>query len=121
MIEHTTGGNMSLEELAQQHNTQPSSILRLTAEHSPGGAYPANVAAYINGVFKGSIAHDGHMAHGLPLFLPSCSPARDDRTPSPPARLPGRAASVTTYLERGGARSYCHRQWQRTACPLPSC
>ena len=28
---------------------QPSAILRLTAEHSPGGAYPANVAAYING------------------------------------------------------------------------
>ena len=25
MIEHTTGGNMSLAELATQHNTQPSS------------------------------------------------------------------------------------------------
>ena len=51
--------------------SQPSSILRLTAEHSPGGAYPANVAAYINGVFKGSIAHDGHMPQGLHLYLPS--------------------------------------------------
>jgi hypothetical protein len=29
------------------------------------------VAAYINGVFKGSIAHDAHMPQGLHLFLPS--------------------------------------------------
>jgi hypothetical protein len=71
MIEHTTGGDMSLAELADQHRTQPSSILRLTAEHSPGEAYPANVAAYINGVFKGSISHDGHMPQGLHLYLPA--------------------------------------------------
>jgi hypothetical protein len=71
MIEHTTGGNMSLAELADQHKTQPSSILRLTAEHSTGEAYPANVAAYINGVFKGSIAHDSNMPQGLHLYLPS--------------------------------------------------
>ena len=71
MIEHTTGGNLSLAELADQHHTQPSSILRLTAEHSPGQAYPANVAAYINGVFKGSITHDSHMPQGLHLYLPS--------------------------------------------------
>jgi hypothetical protein len=45
MIEHTTGGQMSLAELADGHKCQPSAILRLTAEHSPGGAYPANVAA----------------------------------------------------------------------------
>jgi hypothetical protein len=30
--------------------------LRLTAQHSPGGAFPANVAAYINGVFRGRMA-----------------------------------------------------------------
>jgi hypothetical protein len=71
VIEHTTGGSMSLAELAAQHGTQPSSILRLTAEHSPGGAYPSNVAAYINGVFKGTIAHDQHMPAGLRLYLPS--------------------------------------------------
>ena len=53
MIEHTTGGKMSLAELADRHKSQPSTILRLTAEHSPGGTYPANVAAYINGVFRG--------------------------------------------------------------------
>ena len=49
MIEHTTAGKMSLAQLADGHKSQPSTILRLTAEHSPGGAYPANVAAYING------------------------------------------------------------------------
>ncbi len=47
MTEHTTGGKMSLAQLADGHKSQPSTILRLTAEHSPGGAYPANVAAYI--------------------------------------------------------------------------
>ena len=71
MIEHTTDGNMSLAQLAAQHRTQPSSILRLTAEHSPGGAYPGNVSSYINGVFSGSIPHDQHMPKGLQLYLPS--------------------------------------------------
>ena len=47
MIEHTTAGQMSLAELADGHKCPPSTILRLTAEHSPGGAYPGNVAAYI--------------------------------------------------------------------------
>jgi hypothetical protein len=51
MIEHTTGGQGSLAKLAEQHKSQPSAILRLTAQHSPGGAFPANVAAYLNGVF----------------------------------------------------------------------
>ena len=52
------------------HKCQPSAILRLTAEHSPGGAYPANVAAYINGVFRGAIAVTEHMPAGLHLYLP---------------------------------------------------
>jgi len=65
MIEHTTGGNMSLAELADQHRTQPSSILRL------------QITAY--------------------------------------------SLYVTTYLEPGRRWWYRHRQWQRTACPLPSC
>ena len=70
MTEHTTGGKMSLAELANSNKTQPSAILRLTAEHSPGGAYPANVAAYINGVFHGTIAATDHMPAGLHLYLP---------------------------------------------------
>jgi hypothetical protein len=70
MIEHTTAGKMSLAQLADGHKCQPSAILRLTAEHSPGGAYPANVAAYINGVFRGTIAATDHMPAGLHLYLP---------------------------------------------------
>jgi hypothetical protein len=68
MIEHTTAGQMSLAELADGHKSQPSTILRLTAEHSPGGAYPANVAAYINGVFRGTIATTDHMLAGLHFY-----------------------------------------------------
>jgi hypothetical protein len=70
MIEHTTGGKMSLAELADGSKTQPSAILRLTAEHSPGGAFPANVAAYINGVFRGAIAVSDPVPAGLHLYLP---------------------------------------------------
>ena len=71
MIEHTTGGQMSLAELAAQHHTQPSTILRLTVEHSPKSVYPQEVADYINGVFEGRIPHDQHMPAGLRLYLPS--------------------------------------------------
>jgi hypothetical protein len=70
MIEHTTGGKMSLAELASGHKCQPSAILRLTAEHSPGQAYPPDVAAYINGVFRGTIPVTASMPAGLHLFLP---------------------------------------------------
>ena len=70
MTEHTTAGNMSLAQLAAQHHTQPSSILRLTAEHSPGKAFTSNVSDYINGVFEGTIPPDQHMPAGLHLYLP---------------------------------------------------
>jgi hypothetical protein len=70
MIEHTTAGKHSLAGLADEHKTQPSAILRLTAEHSPGNAYPGDVAAYINGVFRGKIAVTEHMPAGLHLYLP---------------------------------------------------
>jgi hypothetical protein len=71
MIEHTTGGEMSLAQLAAQHLTQPSTILRLTAQHSPGGAFPGNVSSYINAVFTGTVPPDQHMPAGLRLYLPS--------------------------------------------------
>jgi hypothetical protein len=44
MIEHTTAGQMSLAALADGHKTQPSAILRLTAEHSPGVNIHVSVA-----------------------------------------------------------------------------
>ncbi len=70
MIEHTTSGKESLAQLAGEHKSQPSAILRLTAEHSPGNAYPGNVATYINGVFHGTIAVTDSMPAGLHLYLP---------------------------------------------------
>ena len=68
--EHTTGGDMSLAELADSSHTQPSTILRLTAENSPKAAFPPNVADYINDVFRGTVPHDQHMPAGLRLYLP---------------------------------------------------
>ena len=70
MTEHITSGKESLAKLADEHDCQPSAILRLTAEHSPGNAYPGNVAAYINGVFRGRIAVTESMPAGLHLHLP---------------------------------------------------
>jgi len=71
MIEHTTGGDLSLAELADQHRCDPSTILRMTAENTPKAVYPPNVSDYINGVFRGSITHSQHMPAGLHLYLPS--------------------------------------------------
>jgi hypothetical protein len=40
MTEHTTAGQASLAELADQHKCEPSAILRLTAEHNmPAGLH----------------------------------------------------------------------------------
>ncbi len=36
----------------------------------PGNAYPSNVAAYINGVFRGTIAVTENTPAGLHLYLP---------------------------------------------------
>jgi hypothetical protein len=71
VTEHTTGGQMSLAELAAQNRTQPSTILRLTVEHSPKAVFPQEVADYINGVFEGRIPPHQHMPPGLRLYLPS--------------------------------------------------
>ena len=70
VTEHTTGGEMSLGELAASSHCDPSTILRLTAENTPQHVYPANVAAYINGVFDGKITYKDHMPKGLHLYLP---------------------------------------------------
>jgi hypothetical protein len=68
--EHTTSGEMSLAQLADSSHTDPSTILRLTAEDSPKAAYPPDVGDYINGVFRGTVTHDQHMPAGLRLYLP---------------------------------------------------
>src|ERR1700761_989831 len=44
-------GHKSLNELSQQLNNAASTMLRLTAEHSPGGKFYSGIAGYLNGVF----------------------------------------------------------------------
>lgn len=68
--EWTTAGMESLAQLAGQQGTEASTVLRMTAEHSPGQIYPANVAAWLNGVFAGTISPAAKMPAGLALYLP---------------------------------------------------
>jgi hypothetical protein len=70
VTEHITAGNLSLHGLAEQHHCDPSLILRLTAEHSPGSIYPGDVASFINHVFAGTLDPRADMPAGLHLFLP---------------------------------------------------
>src|ERR1700761_493263 len=44
-------GHKSLNELSQQLNNAAATMLRLTAEHSPGGKFYSGIAGYLNGVF----------------------------------------------------------------------
>ena len=70
VIEHTTGGKLSLAGLAAAFGTSPATVLRLTADHFPAG-YPAPVTAYLNGVFGGTIKASEPMPKGLVLYLPA--------------------------------------------------
>src|SRR5581483_4642088 len=48
----TTRGQLSFADLARtQLHEQPSTVLQVTAENSPNGAFAANLAAYVNDVF----------------------------------------------------------------------
>lgn len=64
----TAEGQLSLNDLASQklHN-QVSIVLRLTAEHSPGGLYPPPLATYLNGVFA---ADTVDVRAGITLYHP---------------------------------------------------
>ena len=65
--EWTTAGMDSLAALAKAHGTMPSTILRMTAERSPGGLFQPNVASLVNEVF----GRDSQpMPAGLKLWLP---------------------------------------------------
>jgi N-acetylmuramoyl-L-alanine amidase len=63
----TSDGTVSLTQLAARVHSQPSSILRRTAIHD--GQFPGNVAAYINGIFKGTISPAAAMPKGLALWV----------------------------------------------------
>lgn len=65
----TCDGTLSLVELAAKHKTVPSAILRMTAIHD--GAFHADLAAYVNGVFKGTISPEAAMPTGLVVQVPA--------------------------------------------------
>ena len=63
----TSDGTLSLMQLAARVHSEPSSILRRTAIHD--GEFPGNVAAYINGIFEGTISPATAMPKGLALWV----------------------------------------------------
>ena len=65
--EWITAGMSSLASLALQEHCTPAEILPLTAAHGP---IPADVSAYVNGVFAGTIDPKTPMPKGLALYLP---------------------------------------------------
>lgn len=65
-----TAGQSSLHDLAAGQKTTASTILRLTAEHSPGAVYDPDMASYLNGVFAGQADPRHPMPRGLKLWLP---------------------------------------------------
>ena len=67
----TTAGQSSLAELAAGAHCEPSTVLRLTAEHSPGAIYEPNTASWLNGVFAGTVNPAKPMPAGLVLYLPA--------------------------------------------------
>jgi len=60
----------SLAQLAHDHGTVPSVILRLTVQRSPGQALPADVARLVDGLCTGTADWRKPMPAGLRLWLP---------------------------------------------------
>jgi len=58
-------GGQTLGALARAHDTQCSSVVRATAENSPGGTFADDLAAHLDLVFGTSPAH---IARGIRLF-----------------------------------------------------
>jgi hypothetical protein len=57
VVQVASPGDQPLHALSQAHDTQCSSIVRATAEHSPGGKYADDLAAYLDTVFSTSATH----------------------------------------------------------------
>jgi hypothetical protein len=64
----TSDATLSLAALAAKHKIGPAAILRITATHD--GAFDKDLADYVNGVFRGTIAPDAPLPDGLRLQLP---------------------------------------------------
>jgi hypothetical protein len=67
----TTAGQESLAQLAHAHGAGASTVLRMTAQHSPGAEFPPAVATYLDAVFAGTADPSKPMPAGLTLFLPA--------------------------------------------------
>jgi hypothetical protein len=61
----TSPGDQTLRALAQAHATQCSSVVRATAEHSPGATFADDLAAHLDTVFAASATH---ITKGIRLF-----------------------------------------------------
>lgn len=66
--EWVTAGQASLAQLARDHATLPSTILRLTVQH--GGPFTPDVASLVNGLCTGTADWRKPMPAGLKLWLP---------------------------------------------------
>jgi hypothetical protein len=65
VVQVTSPGDQTLQVMAQAHNTLCSSIVRATAEHSPGGKFADVMAAFLDTVFSLSAPH---IPSGIRLF-----------------------------------------------------
>jgi hypothetical protein len=66
----TTAGEDSLHALASSHGAAVSTVLRETAQRSPSGEFPAEVASYLDAVFSGAADPAWLMPAGLRLWVP---------------------------------------------------
>ena len=64
----TTGKEGSLGQWAASVNHLPSTVLRMTCEHSKNGMFPADMAAWLNSVFGDKAEADEPMPAGLTLY-----------------------------------------------------
>jgi len=66
-----TQGQDSLATLAKAHGTAAATIIRLTAQHGPGGEFSAPVASWLNTLFDGVSSVTDPVPPDLTLFLPA--------------------------------------------------
>jgi hypothetical protein len=65
---YITDGTKSLHQIGVETGVQPAHILRLSA--IADSVFAPGVAAYVNGVFAGTIPPAEPMPKGLPLTVP---------------------------------------------------
>jgi GH25 family lysozyme M1 (1,4-beta-N-acetylmuramidase) len=68
LAQYKTTGKETLEGWATSVGHLPSTVLRLTCEHSPGDVFTADVANYINQVFTGAVSVSSPLPKGLVLY-----------------------------------------------------